>query len=335
MLTTPKALLALVFCLALLCNSSAQSQRRSGQQQVGAQNAPTTQPPEPDQRGTDQVPLMVKVLPAPDTKEKAEQEERDRTERAKLDAEKTIIDTKLAFETQRIADYTDRLTWFTIGLFCTAVLQAALFIWQLWLIRDSLVEAKKASKLAETGAHTAQQQIELARAEFLSTHRPRMRLKHAWFTDQIAWRLAGPLEINLDFVNIGSGTAYVHWINYQSILLPKGERLPQRPPYDEIPPNGLRITRFGSDAIVNVVNSGVTLPRSVCDGILDDVEVHDILWGKRTLYLIGTIEYWDTVHKHLRQTAFCRSLTYQQYPPASGDMGRFSGIKDPDYEYED
>src|SRR5262249_55907023 len=145
-------------------------------------------------------------------------------------------------------------------------------------------------------------------------------------------RLGGPLEINLDFVNVGAGIARVTWINYQSILLLKSERLPQRPPYDEIPQSGGRITRFRSDALIT---SGVTLPRRVCDGILDEKEVHDILWGERTLCLIGTIEYWDPGGTHLRQTAFCRRLTFQQYPPAFEDMGRFCIVKDPDYEYED
>jgi hypothetical protein len=81
------------------------------------------------------------------------------------------------------------------------------------------------------------------------------------------------------------------------------------------------------------LRSGITLARPVCDDILDQQEVHDILWGIRQLYLIGTIEYWDDAG--LRQTAFCRRFTYQAYPPVVGDMGRFEIENDPDYEYED
>jgi hypothetical protein len=173
--------------------------------------------------------------------------------------------------------------------------------------------------------------IKLARDEFVSAHRPKMRLKHAWFTDQLAWRLGGPLEINLDFVNIGNTSAHIQWVNYQSLLLPVGQRLPQRPPYDElVSPNVGRITRFRTLADLE---SGITLPRPVCDGILDAQEVLDILWGRTVLYLIGTIEYWD--YAGLRQTAFCRRFTYENYPPAAGDMGRFIVECDPDYEYED
>jgi hypothetical protein len=49
---------------------------------------------------------------------------------------------------------------------------------------------------------------------FVSVHRPRMRLKHAWFVDQKAWRLDGPLEITLDMVNIGNTPARITWVNY-------------------------------------------------------------------------------------------------------------------------
>jgi hypothetical protein len=195
--------------------------------------------------------------------------------------------------------------------------------WFTWTLKEST------DRLWRSG----NDQFVLATNEFNSTHRPKMRLKHAWFTDPTAWRLGGPLEINLDFVNIGDSDAFISWVNYQSLLLLKGERLPQRPPYDEIPPSGVRTTRFPTNARVR---SGLTLPRTVCDGILNDREVHDILWGERVLYLIGTIEYWDSEFRFLRQTAFCRRLVYKDNPPADlGDAGRFVVIRDPDYEYED
>jgi len=199
-----------------------------------------------------------------------------------------------------------------------ATVAIAAFTLTLWLSTDGMLRATNES-------------INLARAEFLSTHRPRMRLKHTWFTDQTDWRLNGPLEINLDFVNIGNTDARITWINYQSLILPAGQRLPQRPPYDEPVPDGsIRITRFRSDA---VLPSGVTLARPVCDGILNLQEVHSILWGTHWLYLIGTIEYWHGAG--LRQTAFCRRFTYNNYPPLPEDMGRFEKECDPDYEYED
>ena len=82
--------------------------------------------------------------------------------------------------------------------------------------------------------------------------------------------------------------------------------------------------------------SGVTLARPVCDGrILDNQGVHDILWGSQQLYLIGTIEYADSGGIGIRQTAFCRRLRYNDYPPRTEDFGRFEIIEDSDYEYYD
>jgi hypothetical protein len=189
----------------------------------------------------------------------------------------------------------------------------------------------RADKTARISAEAARASTALAREEFIATHRPRMRIKHIWMVDRMAWRLSQPLEVNLDIVNIGDAIAYVTWINYQTLILPTGERLPQRPPYDEVPDGlDIRISRFPTSA---AIPSGVTLYRVVCDGILDEQDVVDILWGRKRLYLIGTVEY---VHgTGLRQTAFCRRLTYTGYPPPAGDLGRFEVENDPDYEYED
>jgi hypothetical protein len=175
-------------------------------------------------------------------------------------------------------------------------------------------------------------QLRLARDEFLSSHRPRMRLKHMWLTHDTAWRMSGPLEFNLDIVNIGNTEGFITWINYTSILLPPGQRLPQRPPYDEMPfgPH-VRITRFRTNT---TLAPGITLAREVCDGALDHHEIQDILWGRTRLYLIGTIEYFDQ-RGGLRQTGFCRRFTYNAYPPAVGDYGRLDVESDPDYEFEE
>jgi hypothetical protein len=154
-----------------------------------------------------------------------------------------------------------------------------------------------------------------------------------WLTDNAAWRINGPLEVNLDIVNIGNTEGLVTWVNYISILLPTGQHLPQRPPYDDMPfgPD-MRITRFWTNTRLR---AGITLARPVCDGtILDTPQVLDVLNGRQRLLLIGTIEYFDQAGG-LRQTGFCRRLTFSAYPPAVGDWGRFDKEDDPDYEFEE
>jgi hypothetical protein len=74
---------------------------------------PSSQPTQqtaPDQRGTEQLPLSVKIVPAIDADKKSANEDSDRKDKA-------IIDRKLAYETQRIADYTLYLAVFTALVF--------------------------------------------------------------------------------------------------------------------------------------------------------------------------------------------------------------------------
>jgi hypothetical protein len=127
----------LAIALALLAAFSSDSRGQS--KQPPAQSKQSTQPSVPDQRGTDQVPLTVKILPAQDAEKQTEKAERDRKEKA-------IIDEKLAFETQRIADYTDRLALFTVLLFIVAISQAGLFVWQLLEMKGAGRDTKSAAE---------------------------------------------------------------------------------------------------------------------------------------------------------------------------------------------
>jgi hypothetical protein len=222
-------------------------------------------------------------------------------------------------------------------LVAIATIATALFTGTLWWSTYGLLSSTNES-------------IRLARKEFISSHRPRMRLKHIWFTDNrpslrddnTTWQ-NGPLEVTLDIVNIGNTEGYITWINFESVLCPNGQRLPQRPPYDEVPVGpDTRTTRFPNNV---PIGPGLTYARQVCDGrILDPVEVQDILVDNLWLYLIGTIEYFDFIPDPqnrradlggLRQTAFCRRLTFTAYPPPIDDAGRLDKQNDPDYEFEE
>jgi len=99
----------------------------------------------PDQRGTDQLPLAVKIQPAADAEKKAAAEAHEREE-------KSAIDKMLAFETQRIADYTKGLGEFTLGLVIVAIFQAGLFVWQLFYMREGVRDARKAAEAAKATA---------------------------------------------------------------------------------------------------------------------------------------------------------------------------------------
>jgi hypothetical protein len=177
------------------------------------------------------------------------------------------------------------------------------------------------------------QSIHIANMEFASTHRPILRLKHIWFATADGQQFHGhiqsetPITVRLDIVNVGAIAANVTLINFVTIVLAAGLRLPQRPPYNE--PG---ITQFP----VNVrLESGITLTHAVSDGkVLSTTDILAIRKGEARLYFVGTIEYWDDARRP-RGTAFCRYLKFDRTPARPADTGRFEIEKDPDYEYQD
>jgi hypothetical protein len=144
----------LIIALALLAAFASDSWGQL--KQPSSQSKPSAQPSATDQRGTDQVPLAVKILPAADAKQQADKADQERKEKA-------IIDEKIAFETQRIADYTDRLARFTVLLFCIAVLQAGMFFWQLRYMNSGVKDARIAADASKETALATRDSVNLAR----------------------------------------------------------------------------------------------------------------------------------------------------------------------------
>jgi hypothetical protein len=114
-------------------------------------------PPAADQRGTEKEPLAVKVLSAPKSESDAAKEEYER-------AEKAALDEKLAFDTQRIADYTGYLAAFTVMLAAVAIVQASFFLVQLKLMRTGTTDATIAANAAKDAATAAKDQAAAMKA---------------------------------------------------------------------------------------------------------------------------------------------------------------------------
>jgi hypothetical protein len=169
-------LVLLALCLLSLGESAQSQQRPLPRAQPLAQPAQPSQPGQaagPDQRGTDQMPLSVRVLPSPKTPEEIAKEERERQERSE-------IEKKLVFETQRIADYTWYLALLMLFLVLAAAGQAALFVWQLSYMRRGMTDARTAADAARDGAIAAHVNAKIAdKSMKLSTR---------------AWVFAGPRD---------------------------------------------------------------------------------------------------------------------------------------------
>src|SRR5258708_14698867 len=138
-------MIVLTFLAATASDSWGQSQQPTP---PPTQPAQTNQASKPYQRGTEQSPVIVKVLP---TKESEEKDAGD----ARREDEKTEND-------RRLARFTERLFWATCALSVIALFQLFVFGWQGYQLRETVKATKEAARLANK--------------EFISTHRPRIIL---------------------------------------------------------------------------------------------------------------------------------------------------------------
>lgn len=138
--------LVLALLLAAIENSFGQSQQLSpsgseGVKPPNVQSQKSDSNPAPDQRDNEQMPLVVKVLPTPESPERSAAE-------AKREDQKAASD-------ERIARFTERLFWATVALSVIAVAQFFAFLWQGWQLKRT---------------------VNLARQEFIATHRPKIKI---------------------------------------------------------------------------------------------------------------------------------------------------------------
>ena len=115
------ATIVVILLLAVGGVSWSQSERPSplhheGVQPLQAQSAKPIQQSPTDQRGTEQAPVIVKVLPPEDEKKRADTE-------AKREEQKTAND-------ERLATFSERLFYATVALSIIAVFQFFAFTWQ-------------------------------------------------------------------------------------------------------------------------------------------------------------------------------------------------------------
>ena len=198
-----------------------------------------------------------------------------------------------------------------------------MFVWQLWLILQSLDDAKKAAKAAEASAKTAQQQIELARDEFNSSHRPKIRIKHIWLKNDI-WQ-GEPIIVNLTCVNNGTTEAILSEIGIKYFVVKNDRALPIEPHIPAISKLAGRRLPCGRNWETKDINA---------NKILTPDENADIQQGRSKLYCVGFVSYLDASVR-MRITGFCRVLTFPEDALAHVGNCRFRVFDDPDYEYED
>ena len=104
----------------------------------------------------------------------------------------------------------DPLNVFTLSLVVVGGIQAGLFLWQLDIIRKSLVDAEKAANAAAEAARAATDQADIAKRTFLDRERPYIFAFEVQYIKQSNW--AGPLYpfcVSYSVANYGNMPAII------------------------------------------------------------------------------------------------------------------------------
>lgn len=163
----------------------------------------------------------------------------------------------------------------------------------------------------------------LAREELLSTHRPKIRVKHFFLASDI-WQ-GEPILVNMTLVNNGTAEAIPHQIGIKYFVVRKDRQLPIEPSITPIFYGTGQRMEVGKNLDIEKVDAQKTL---------DAEENDDIQQGRSRLFAVGYVSYEDVAGK-TRITGFCRVLTFPLEQVAFQSNTRFRRFEDPDYEYED
>jgi hypothetical protein len=210
----------------------------------------------------------------------------------------------------------DAAGFFTLFLVIVGGIQAGLFWVQLKAIREALKPTQEAAEAANATATTA-------RAEFQSTHRPKIRIKHLLLASDV-WG-DEKIIVNLTCVNTGTAEAVMHEVGLRYEVVRTDRLIP-------IDPKIRALRRYQGGRLE--CGRNWTVENIDANFSLSNEQNTQIQNGQSKLYCVGYVSYVDSADR-MRITGFCRVLTFP--PDAVAHVGntRFRKFDDPDYEYED
>ena len=243
----------------------------------------------------------------------AQHEQQTTTESAKSKKEES--DEALAYYTLWLMGFTGVLAFATLGLGIATVL--------LYFTGEKQLKAVMRAGLRQS--RDTKESIRLARDEFLSTHRPKIRIKHVWLS---ALGSNQPVTVDIVYVNVGDAKAVISSIGVDFNVINTDARLPP-----DMTAPGRAYIRHPECGMGATIRTGV-----ISLGPLSEERVDAIRAGAKLLCCFGFVEYSDNgplETRKIRRSTFCR--VYKPSARAIDGMGRFvrPAEPDPDYEYED
>jgi hypothetical protein len=211
----------------------------------------------------------------------------------------------------------DATGFFTLGLFVVAFFQLGLFYRQLVLIRKSLDEAKIAANASTEAANAATTQADLARSEFIATHRPKLVVRELYMPPSTIMQNA---MVRYVIANVGSGSAE---IVESHVMIQRIDRNDVLRPLESIKGEN-SIGSASIEAVTHIVRTQDSMVTH------QSLIVQHMRVGRGQdvpeLFFRGFIIYADK-NGLKRRTAFCRQYDFGAH--------RFRIVDDPDHEYAD
>jgi hypothetical protein len=297
---------ALIAASFLRTEAIAQSERNQPGVQQPAPAVAQQKSPE-EQRGTEQSPFIIKVAPTPKTESERADEAKDRERIAESERKKEKSDADLVQYTEELARFTKWLFVATVilGIATSGLLVAAAF--QAYLTRKS---------------------IDLARAEFISTHRPKLRIRRiilTGFFDRFDAEMIShgdEVEAEITVVNVGGTPANIVDSRYRIYFYK--DTIPLEIPYEDHP-SRLQLTTEKRILAVGQLQTfemtGKAILKDPGEGMRVMRQFASENWS---MAIIGEITYRDDLSRN-RVTGFLRVWKREGY---------FIPVEDPAYEYE-
>ena len=257
---------------------------------------------EPDNRGTDKSPVFIKIIPTEPTHEQSKQE-------TKVKLEKSLNDKVLVYSTLALTVATILLALFTYRLWSATVKMS----------KDAKDTSDRQAAEMTKSLEFTQKSIDLAKQEFVFTHRPRLIIRSISVKtrDNPLFGLENgkPFQFEWCVVNTGDSPCEI----VESSINTSWDTIPfdtKSLYFDQPMMNGKRILPGAFEPF-----------KFTSDIVFDGPPVqHTLQTEKKAIYFYGFIKYRDDITT-VRYTAFCRS-----YDPVAK---RFIASDNSDCEYAD
>jgi hypothetical protein len=192
---------------------------------------------------------------------------------------------------------------FWIALFTLALTVSTILLWR---------ETRRLAERADDQARKMEQSIELARKEFLATHRPKIAVRRV----EPIFASGEPLEIRFGVINKGESVARsIRWKAATYLLNNIGaiHGIPSLPGKAHSYDQSLDVGQGQTFSVKEAVP-------------FHGPDMISIENGERILHVLGYVQYKDDTGTD-RVTGF-----FRYYDPS---QRRFHAVNDPDYEYRD